>query len=546
LQVFSAAPSFQSSVVDWGNPDSQHGERYDCYRRISTALLTAQYRALAQMARLAGRSLHLTAVGMGVFRNPPEAFYAAVGAALQELEGSGLEVFLHGYTKNDIEMWNAALVANDYEPVCFGLSAPEFDPVAQTRKVTLFQPISLNSLRHPRISEWLEGLFSHVRDQLELHPEVGRQRIEAWQADPLHVGVRNQLPGDRVRNFFQTPGRYKRLTDKGRDTLKAMEKAKEPVMFSGSLEDAILLPKEPEVTVVLGCPAELLQHWEKANGAIVVSASQFNALESIGGDTSLIGWPNIRAQGAGVAMQAVSAALLRCVAYGQGKLSEGMVSFLQKCKIEDQSVIRKYPGLYLEGKLYPEQITDPKDLEDFSRYVEKNAKELKVPLQYVRCEESGATQLHVFCSAPQWYDVDWNGADGQRTIYYKRISIALLRTQFWFVAKTAKLSGRPLHLTPVGMDTLNNPPEALCAALGVVLQELADTGVEIFLHGYTPEDVDRWNNALVANGYEPVHFETNTQGFSPIARTQKSPPKSYHPVQVPSIGITKPFTGALD
>jgi hypothetical protein len=71
------------------------------------------------------------------------------------------------------------------------------------------------------------------------------------------------------------------------------------------------------------------------------------------------------------------------------------------------------------------------------------------------------------------------------------------------------------------MGTFNNPPEALDAALGAVLQVLEGSGVKVFLHGYGLQDIDKWNNALEANGYEAVRFNPGTSGFSPIAQAKK-------------------------
>jgi hypothetical protein len=53
-------PSFRGVDINW-NADNP---TIKAYRRRSIALLKAQYEALARMALLARRPLHLTAVGM--------------------------------------------------------------------------------------------------------------------------------------------------------------------------------------------------------------------------------------------------------------------------------------------------------------------------------------------------------------------------------------------------------------------------------------------------------------------------------------------------
>jgi hypothetical protein len=154
--------------------------------------------------------------------------------------------------------------------------------------------------------------------------------------------------------------------------------------------------------------------------------------------------------------------------------------------------------------------------------MEANAKKLKIPTQWARCEESGTVQLQVFCAAPFFpkETVNWNYTNAC-TNCYKRISTALLCAQYEALAKMARLSGRPLHLTAVGMGVVNNPPEALDAALGTTLRVLEGSGVKVFLHGYSLNDIEKWNRALLSSGYEPVQFDPRSPGFSPIVQAHK-------------------------
>ncbi|MDR2372357.1 MAG: hypothetical protein LBD60_04385 [Puniceicoccales bacterium] len=513
LQVFSAAPAFVTEHIDWNKTNGPT----NYFRRISTAILCAQYCALAQMARLSRRSLHLTAVGMGTFNNPPEAFNAALRAALRVLEGSGVEVFLHGYSLGDIEKWNHVLESNGYEPVRFNPGAPGFSPIAQTQKMALPPPDGLAFFSDPYIPEALEQFSSTVREQLGLRSGISRERIAQWRADPTHQRGEVHPLRAHIRQFLDQ--RHAQLMDLATQTFDGM---REPVVSAFSLEDIDHI-QEPSVHVVLGLPIESLQHWEKADGAIVQVASQFNASES--DDPIGIYLPKLvgyRSQGPGACMQALSAAALRRVAHERRQFPDAILPLLEGCTVGGQPIHLKYRNLYLNSLLRPSEISNPKDLQYFTSYIEKNAKKLKIPTQWVRCEESGITQLQVFCAAPFFptQSVNWNSTD-ERTNCFRRISIALLCTQYEALAKMARLSSCPIHFTAVGMGVVNNPSSVLSEAVGAALKALEGSTVAVYLHGYSLNDAQKWDQALESNGYEPVRFNPGAPGFSPIVRTRK-------------------------
>jgi hypothetical protein len=215
--------------------------------------------------------------------------------------------------------------------------------------------------------------------------------------------------------------------------------------------------------------------------------------------------------------------MLRFAAHANEQLFDAMSYLLRGCKVRGgRSITEIYPELYLNGQLNLLVINDENDMRDLAAYMAANARKLKIPMQRVRCEESGKTQLQVFCSMPTFRTMrvaTWD-SPGEYEFWlnhYKKISIALARAQYGTLAKAARLSGRPVHFTAVGMGAFDNPPEVPSEALGAILEELKGSPIQVYLHGYTEEDIDNWIRALEANGYDPVH--PNAQ--NPIVQARK-------------------------
>jgi hypothetical protein len=101
LQVFTAAPSYQDEATPL---EGSHAAE------ICTILVEAQYRAISQIA--ATRSfmkrtrvpLHLTLVGQGAFNNPPSVMRAALNAVYDTVSRFDVDVYIHGYSKTDVEL----------------------------------------------------------------------------------------------------------------------------------------------------------------------------------------------------------------------------------------------------------------------------------------------------------------------------------------------------------------------------------------------------------------------------------------------------------
>lgn len=110
FQVFSAAPSYQGSARPTIN--SFGG-------KISLLLLTAQYKAIAELAvirsllRNAPVNVHFTRVGGGVFNNPIEVLASAFKAVAEVvIKYPQVNIFIHGFkeTDQDLIREQAALV----------------------------------------------------------------------------------------------------------------------------------------------------------------------------------------------------------------------------------------------------------------------------------------------------------------------------------------------------------------------------------------------------------------------------------------------------
>lgn len=101
IQVFTAAPSFQSYAQPAAGSASG---------KICDLLVSAQYEGIAKLAAnkaIAAKpgetiNLHLTLVGQGVFKNPPEVMTSAMKKVADALAGySNVHVYVHGFSDGD-------------------------------------------------------------------------------------------------------------------------------------------------------------------------------------------------------------------------------------------------------------------------------------------------------------------------------------------------------------------------------------------------------------------------------------------------------------
>uniref|UniRef100_A0A6C0CQB2 Uncharacterized protein n=1 Tax=viral metagenome TaxID=1070528 RepID=A0A6C0CQB2_9ZZZZ len=98
LQIFTAAPSYQNTMIDI----TKYGAS------ICETLVVNQYRAVAQIAVLRCIEtrqrvpLHLTLVGQGAFRNPESVLQKAFAAVNTIVQAHDIDVYIHGYTDDDM------------------------------------------------------------------------------------------------------------------------------------------------------------------------------------------------------------------------------------------------------------------------------------------------------------------------------------------------------------------------------------------------------------------------------------------------------------
>ncbi len=107
LQVFSAAPSFQGAYVDWNKNDN----KTKLLKEICDVIVSNEYKSIAQIAAIRSEqigepvSLHLTLIGQGVFQNPPEIIKSSIEKVKQELKGTNVKFYLHGWSEKDCQKW---------------------------------------------------------------------------------------------------------------------------------------------------------------------------------------------------------------------------------------------------------------------------------------------------------------------------------------------------------------------------------------------------------------------------------------------------------
>ena len=100
LQIFTAAPSYQ----DAAEPPAANSNGH----KLCLLLVTSQYRAIAQIAAIRSTHtqdrvpLHLTLVGQGALKNRGSVMVAAFQTVYDTIIGFPVDVYLHGYTADDV------------------------------------------------------------------------------------------------------------------------------------------------------------------------------------------------------------------------------------------------------------------------------------------------------------------------------------------------------------------------------------------------------------------------------------------------------------
>jgi outer membrane biosynthesis protein TonB len=268
--------------------------------------------------------------------------------------------------------------------------------------------------------------------------------------------------------------------------------------------DALLrLPmgRPPTFTVVRGMPVEILQHLIHAKPPLVQVASQFNSCESPGPTFSeLTAYPGDRTQGPGASLTALTAASLRieaCRIYQRDTMQECLARCVVITAAGEKPICEVYPTLCQNGYFQPHAITDPQHLLVLAQWLRTHTPSSM--LQWVECEESGAIQLQTFSAAASFQGQSWGGGAERRSLL-RDICEYTLVGQYRALARVVAHTGQDLHLTLVGMGAFNNPRELVPVVLRAVAEELAGTGVRVFLHAYGPQDAALWSDAMRENG----------------------------------------------
>lgn len=267
--------------------------------------------------------------------------------------------------------------------------------------------------------------------------------------------------------------------------------------------------KSPNFVLKEGVDA--LDLHKQFNGINVVQvASQFNALESTSAKISPVkDWIEDHTQGPRASLQSVCAAKHREAASLQKKLPDALQELLDKCILEDGSkILEKYNNksinLYENGYLQLFVIKDENDLRTLRNFLNKNINEVKFLSQWVKCERTGSKQLQVFNAGPSFQSPcpkpDWNKTDSS-TKLLKEICEIIVSNGYKAIAQVAAIMSKQidtpisLHLTLVGQGAFQNPPEVIKSAIKKVKEELKGTNVNVFLHGYSSSDCQKWKEA---------------------------------------------------
>ncbi|MCA9507306.1 MAG: hypothetical protein KC505_02650, partial [Myxococcales bacterium] len=237
----------------------------------------------------------------------------------------------------------------------------------------------------------------------------------------------------------------------------------------------------PQITLVKGFGVNYLHDYPMGKDAIVQLASQFNYLEAIGPHIAPVAsYLFDNTQGPMGSIEALSAALHREAAVMAGKLSHALHNIISG----------NFHGSYKDGYLEAFKLAS-KDLKELLRLSKDNIKKIEILAQWALCEASGNSQLQVFSAAPSYQGAgspSFESDGGQ-------LCDTLVSAQYEAIAKLAVirsiLSKKEVvvHLTLVGQNAFNNPPEVMKNSFKKYAQ--ASKGyplVKTFIHGFGQKD----------------------------------------------------------
>ncbi|KAK2961502.1 putative RasGEF domain protein [Blattamonas nauphoetae] len=253
----------------------------------------------------------------------------------------------------------------------------------------------------------------------------------------------------------------------------------------------------PKYYCVSQLSADMIQLFDQTQPNVMV-ASQFNALESPGSSVSpLPYWPSDHTQGPRASLQSLSGADLRCAAQELGTLPDAILPVLSSLSVDGRPILEVYPSLYRNGYLCLTNVRDLNHLQLLKDHIESHITDLRLQMQWVKCEATDTFQLQAFCAAPSFQGmvVDWNQRT-EKISLLRSICRILVVEQYRAVATIAALNKRPFHLTSVGQGVFNNPPTVMVDCFKAIDEVLQGTDTKVYFHCWTRQSALQWTQVL--------------------------------------------------
>ena len=237
--------------------------------------------------------------------------------------------------------------------------------------------------------------------------------------------------------------------------------------------------------IVQGVDAKLLPLAPSAHHAVVQVASQFNFLESLGPYyMPILQYFQDMTQGPQASLGSLAALFVRDHAF-RGANPQPLFAHLP-------------PSQYQHGYLYPQEMS-PDEQHKFLSLLQEEGGQLRILAQWGIPELArGKPMLQVFTAAPSYQrPKDAPREDSLEVL----ICNLLVVPQYTAIAQLAALRSLfiprvPLHLTLVGQGVFKNPRSVLQNALSAVLDTVRFYNVDVYIHGFSTDDVIKIKEAL--------------------------------------------------
>jgi hypothetical protein len=281
------------------------------------------------------------------------------------------------------------------------------------------------------------------------------------------------------------------------------------------------LPKkeefEPQFTIVQGLDALLLPSSPMAKQSIVQVASQFNGLEGTDPKThtSLRDYPRDYTQGPRVVMPCAHALLKREALFQNGTPFN---SFNKLYSTEQLHTFGLKHG-YLQWENDPQSV-----LNSFYDDMSFRLGQLLIMPMWCKPELADHLLIQVPTAAPPTNAYGNEGNSATQVLVAK----ALVGEQYRVLAELAAIKSvvtsqkTALHLTFLGQGVFNNDPSVFTVAIKNICSYLTGFNVHVFLHAYTPEDVQLGLDVFKKQGIEPeVILAEKYMQMRPVQRRRR-------------------------